>query len=238
MIKTIDSIQYHVWSDALHARQLARQTENKWDRGAYVRWSIQTAWSAFENVCVEALAASGLGMRFKDRFDEALANKSLPSVDWSRGIWQQVLKVYGVRKDFVHVVPSVSHQTLLTPVADAEDAISVLRAGIKSVLDLVGMPYPAWVTDDEDRGWYGPRGVGGSMACVTRVCAGANENDSEVIRITYLLRGNEHVCEIAPAGTPHGPILDKLVGSVNVPVDAVRAYCGSVLLEERIPNLR
>ncbi len=33
MIKVIDSIQYHVWSDALHARELARQTNSPWDRG-------------------------------------------------------------------------------------------------------------------------------------------------------------------------------------------------------------
>jgi hypothetical protein len=75
MIKLIDSTQYHVWSDPLHARELARQTKNDWDRGAYVRWTIQTAWSAFENFCTEALGASGLGIRFKERFDQALAAK-------------------------------------------------------------------------------------------------------------------------------------------------------------------
>lgn len=76
MIKVSDSIQYHVWSDALHASELARQTENEWDRGAYVRWTIQTAWSAFENVCTDTLQASGLGMRFKERFDEVVETVS------------------------------------------------------------------------------------------------------------------------------------------------------------------
>lgn len=123
MIKTIDSIQYHIWSDALHACELARQTENQWDRGAYVRWAIQTAWSAFENVCTDALQTTGLGMRFKDRFNEAVAAKNLLAVDWSQGIWQQVLTVYGVRKQFAHVVPTISHQTLLSSIADAEHAI-------------------------------------------------------------------------------------------------------------------
>ena len=143
MIKTIDSIQYHVWSDALHARELARHTESEWDRGAYVRWAIQTAWSAFVNVCTDSLQATGLGMRFKERFNEAIAAKSLPAVDWSHGIWQQVLQVYGIRKSFVHVVPSVSHQTLLSSVAEAEHAIAVLRDAMKAFLGLAGLPASA-----------------------------------------------------------------------------------------------
>ena len=76
-IKLIDSTQYHLWSDALHARQLARTTTDDWDRGAYVRWAVNTAWTAFENYAADVLGAQGLGMRFKDRFDDALVAKSL-----------------------------------------------------------------------------------------------------------------------------------------------------------------
>jgi hypothetical protein len=137
MVKVVDSIQYHVWSDALHARQLARETKSPWDRGAYVRWAIQTAWSAFENVCVDTLEAENLGMRFREHFDKVLEVKGLSPVDWGQGIWQQVLQVYRVRKEFVHVVPSISHARLMTPLEDAERAISVLRDGIRAVSDLV-----------------------------------------------------------------------------------------------------
>ena len=237
MIKTIDSIQYHVWSDALHGRELARNTENEWDRGAYVRWTIQTAWSAFENVCTDALSASGLGMRFKERFDEAVAKKGLPPVDWGQGIWQKVLVVYGTRKTFVHVVPTISHATLLSSVADAEDAIVVLRTAILAVLDLVGLPHPAWINDDADRGWQGS-GSSGSSARATVIRAGVDENDAEAIRIAYVIRGEEHVCEIALPGTDHSPLLDLLLANLNVPVDAIRAYRGAELIEERNPQLR
>jgi hypothetical protein len=120
MIKTIDSIQYHVWSDALHARELARQTQSEWDRGAYVRWAIQTAWSAFENVCADALEISGLGMRFKEEFNKGIAKKGLEPVHWGQGIWNEVLQVYKKRKDFVHVVPSISHKKLLASVDEAD----------------------------------------------------------------------------------------------------------------------
>lgn len=236
MIKVVDSIQYHVWSDALHARELARQTASEWDRGAYVRWSIQTAWSAFENVCGDALGARGLGMRFKERFDEAVQNAGLPAVDWGRGVWQQVLDVYRTRIEFTHVVPSIAQSKLLTPVADAERAISVLREGIKAVADLVGHPHPPWVGDDNDAGWKSRRGGSFANACVLR--AGVNEDDPDAVRITYVLRGSEFVTEIAPPGTAHGPLLDRLLTAFNVPVDFVRAYRGNVLLEERATKMR
>lgn len=237
MIKTIDSTQYHVWSDALHGRELARTTESEWDRGAYVRWTIQTAWSAFENACTDALSASGLGMRFKERFDEAVAHKGLPPVDWGQGIWQQVLTVYGTRKTFTHVVPTISHATLLSSVEDAENAIAVLRNGIMAVLDLAGLPHPLWINDDEDRGWQGA-GVSGVSAHATVIRAGADENNPDAVRITYVIRGEEHVSEIAPPETDHSPLLNRLLTSLNVPVDAVRAYRGTELLEERNPQLR
>lgn len=238
MIKVIDSIQYHVWSDALHARQLARQTASPWDRGAYARWTIQTAWTAFENVCADALEATGLGMRFRDRFDEAVAAKGLPAVDWGRGIWQQVLQVYGVRKEFVHVVPSIVQGRLLTPLQEAEQTISVLRDGIKAVSDLVGAPHPPWANDDVDQGWQGPQSGFGFSVEAYSVHANVREDDPEAVRITYLLHGKEHISEIAPPGTPHGPLLDRLVSSLNIPVETVRAYRGNDLLEERKTNMR
>jgi len=238
MIKVIDSIQYHVWSDALHARQLARQTESPWDRGAYVRWAIQTAWSAFENVCTDALGAKGLGMRFRERFDEALAAKGLPPVDWGQGIWQQVLQLYGVRNESVHVVPGISHAKLMTPLQEAERAISVLRHGIRVVSDLVGLPHPPWVGDDLDRGWHGGRGGAAMTAEEYVVRAGVREDDPENVRIIYVLRGQEHLNEIARPGTPHGPLLDRLLSLLNIPVDAVRAYRGAELLEERKTGMR
>ncbi|WP_298867894.1 hypothetical protein [uncultured Gimesia sp.] len=177
-------------------------------------------------------------MRFKDRFNDALASKNLPAVDWGQGIWQQVLDVYSIRKVFVHVVPTVSHQRLLATVTEAEFAIKVLREGIQAVLDLEELPHPSWVNDDDDRGWNGPRGGNSVTANLTAIHAGVGEDDPNVIRITYLLRGEEHISEIAPPNTPHAPLLDRLVNSLNVPVDAVRAYRGSDLLEERTPNLR
>lgn len=237
MVKTIDSIQYHVWSDALHARELARRTQSEWDRGAYVRWAIQTAWSAFEAVCADAVQATGLGMRFKDGLNEAVEAKGLRPIEWGHGIWQEVLQVYKLRKTFVHVIPRISHQKLLSPVMEAERAITILRKAIKAILDLVGLPHPAWINDDVDRGWQG-EGAIETSSHATLIRADVDENSSEAIRVTYILHGKEHVSETAPPSTSYTALLDQLLGSLNVPVDAVRAYRGSNLLEERRPNLR
>jgi hypothetical protein len=238
MVKFVDSIQYHVWSDALHARELARQTENKWDRGAYVRWAIQTAWTAFENVCMDALETSTLGMRFRDNFDEAVKAKGLSPVVWGGGIWQKILGVYSTRKKFVHVVPSISQDCLMTPIEEADTAIEVLRDGIRAVCDLTSLAHPPWAADDSDVGWRGTQlGFGVSVHGYV-VRAGTPENDPNAVRITFVHRGQEHLSEIAPPGTPHGALLDRLSSVLSVPAESVKAYRGHELLEERPLNLR
>jgi hypothetical protein len=238
LIKLINSIQYHVWSDALHARQLAKQSESPWDRGAYVRWAIQTAWGAFESVCVDVLKTDHLGMSFRKRFDEAVARGGWTAVDWGQGLWQRVLKIYDSRKKFAHVVPSVSQADLLVPTKNADEAIDVLREAIRAICILTGNPHPPWVSDDSDHGWKGGSGRVGPTAHMLVVRAGANEDDLNNVRIAYVLHGKEHVSEILPPGTDHKPFLDQLLRSLNVPVDAVRAYRGFQLVEERSVNMR
>lgn len=143
-IKLIDSTHYHLWSDALHARQLARTTRDEWDRGAYVRWAVNTAWTAFEDFAADALDARGLGMRFRDVFSAALAAKSLPPVNWGEGLWQRLLSVYEARKRFTHVAPETDSEVLRPATSVAEAAISTMREGIQAVAARAGMPAPHW----------------------------------------------------------------------------------------------
>jgi hypothetical protein len=182
MIKLIESTHYHLWTDALHGRSLARQARNDWDRGTYVRWTVQSAWSAFEMVSGDVLAASGLGMRFKERFDEAIANKGITAVDWGKGLWQKVLHVYGDRKEFTHVQPTISQSKLLAPVEMADGAIRILRDAIKEVCRLAGVPGPIWVDDDSDRGWD----KGGTFAHGTLIRAGADPDGPDTIKLAYV----------------------------------------------------
>ncbi len=230
VIKIVDCIHYHLWTDALHGRELARQAKNDWDRGTYVRWTIQTAWTAFEAVCGDTLGITGLGMRFREKFDEEIEKKGLPALDWGQGLWQQVLVVYGVRKEFIHVKPSATQGRLMTPLPEAEKAITILRQAIYAVCDLVKAPHPPWAADDHDPGFETGRG---SWASPTLSREGAREDDPAVIRITYFHRGDEHVDGLFPPGTKHGPLLDDLLKRLNVPVKAIRAYRGRDLIEER-----
>ena len=54
VIRSVDSPHYHVWTDALYARSLARSAKNDWDLGSHVRWCVQSAWTAFEMAAEDA----------------------------------------------------------------------------------------------------------------------------------------------------------------------------------------
>lgn len=232
MLKLIDSINYHLWSDALHCRELARTTRNDWDRGTYVRGAIRDSWTAFETVGSEALDAPGLGNSFRTRFDEAVAKKGLPAVVWGQGLWQQVMSVYSMRKEFVHVQPTIDRKKLLTPLSDADKAIDVLRDGIKAVCALVGDPPPMWVEDDADKGWDGKGGLR-SSATVTAVRNAVDQDDPNVVRVGFVAKGKEHISDILPADTDHKPHFESLLTRLRVPVSALIAYRGAVLIEKK-----
>ena len=88
--KIIDSPHYHIWTDALHARALAHQAKNKWDRGTYVRWVVTTAWTALEIACQDALNQPSISYSFKKNLDEAIAQQNFKKIVWGSGIWQRV----------------------------------------------------------------------------------------------------------------------------------------------------
>lgn len=70
--KIVENAHYHIWTDALHGRALARQAQNRWDKGTYVRWVIMTAWTAFEMACEDGLEKPGIGRSFRRNLDNAI----------------------------------------------------------------------------------------------------------------------------------------------------------------------
>lgn len=229
-IKLIDSTHYHLWSDALHARQLARTTRDEWDRGAYVRWAVNTAWTAFENYASDALDAKRLGNDFTRIFDAALAAKGLPPVDWGRGMWQRALNVYATRKRFTHVAADTESEVLLPATSVAEEAIATMRGAVLALAAHAGLAAPGWVQDDAGAPFARSAG---DFAHGTLIAAGADENDPEHIRITFVWDGEERIAELMPPGTPWEPLLDRLEKALNVPATVIRAYRGPTLLTER-----
>ena len=232
LLKLVDSAHYHLWTDALHARSLAYQARNKWDRGTYVRWTIITAWTVFEIACEEALETHGIGRRFPDNLNNAISRKSLSSLDRSRGIWQQVLEVHKSRKKYVHV--NISQKQLFPDTAEAENAIQVLRNAIKAIYSYVGKSHPSWIEDDFDRGWDD----GSDPAHGTLTHQGVDVNDPFVIKITYIYKGREHISDIYPSGTDPAPYIRDFISKIRAPISAIRVYRGTQLIEEQQLQVR
>lgn len=233
--RPVGTHDHHLWTDALHARQRARTTTSEWDRGSYVRWCIQSAWTTFESTCELLLATSGLGMRFKDRLDEALTTADVPAVDWSRGGWQRVLEVYQLRKDYTH--PRVPQQRLFAPLAEADRAVVTLRSALEDLYERLRLAPPAWIYDDEADGWQGRRGFTASVHA-TLLRAGADQDDPRTIRVAYVYKGEEHVSDVLPPDADPEPVVERLLDTVVIPISEVRVYQGPELLTRRATNLR
>jgi hypothetical protein len=226
--KLVTTPHYHLWTDALHARALAHEARNDWDRGTYVRWAVNTAWTAFEAACEDALGATGLGNRFKENVNTAVTKLSLPPLIWGTGILQQVLKIYALRKDYVHV--AIPQSRLFASVSEADEAIDILRDTVKAIYTHVGKTFPHWIDDDHDRGWDDG---GGSIGHPTILRAGADERDPDVVKIAHVYKGHEYVNEILPPGTDPEPYIKDLLSNTSVPISAVKIYRGTVLIDER-----
>lgn len=231
--KIVENPHYHLWTDALHGRALAKQAKNRWDRGTYVRWTVMTAWTVLEMACETALDTRGIGRSFKKKLHKACADKAVPPVDWGTGIWQQVGRVHRARKDFVHI--NATQETLFPDFDEADRAISTIRDAINDIFVSVGKSPPAWLQDDDDKGWdRGP----GSMFHGQAIHPGADPKGTETVRISYEYKDREYVCGFWRAGTDHEPLVERLLQNLRIPVTAVRAYRGNTMIYERKLQMR
>lgn len=231
----VDSTHCHLWTDALHIRQLAREAANRWDRGTYVRLCVSLAWTALEIGCQEALDDPKIGYSFKVNLDKAIANQRLSPLDWSQGVWQQVRRLQEVRKTFVHRFRALDE--LFPDCEVADDAVVVARDGIAAVFAHASKKVPAWINFDASHGWA--RNTGASdvaHACI--IVGGVNPNEPTAIRVCYVVEQIEHVSGIYPKGFDHAAEVERLVKAVNVPISAIRVYEGKALIRELLVEMR
>lgn len=233
--KSVNTPSYHVWTDALHARSLAAETNDKWDRGAYVRWAILSAWTAFESACADALDESRFGYRFKEDLNAAIKKRDLTKIDWESRNWQKILEIQQRRNDYTHL--RVPQSRLFLEEKEAEESIQALRIGIIDVYERANKPRPNWVDADAMPGWKISGGFTVSVS-TTLIHAGANEDDPNSIRIAYVYEGKDYVTEVLPLGTDPKPVVDKLLREISLPISAVRVYEGKTLIEETLTPLR
>lgn len=227
--RSVDSPHYHIWTDALHARHLARQTADNWNRGSYVRWAVISAWTAFEAACEDALAVTKLGNRFKEELNKAFDSQSAARPDWEKGLWQDVLRIYLLRKEYVH--PGTSQKGLFPATAEADDAIRVLRLAIKDTYRRAGGPIPNWPNDD-----HNPADPRGLRASATLLRVGSDAPDA--ISIRYVVLDQEYESDRCAPNTDPEPLMENLLHNLQVPASHIRAYRGPQLIEEWEVHMR
>jgi hypothetical protein len=150
-LKFVTTPAYHLWLDALHARELARKTTDDWNRGTYVRWTITSAWTVLEMSCKEALNDKHLGKDFTIKLNAALRRKGLSTPDWKTGTWENVAELKKIRNYYTH--ENASQRELWPDITKAEEAIITARAAVKDIYTRVGIAYPEWINDEIVEGY-------------------------------------------------------------------------------------
>ena len=234
MPKLIDSNHYHLWADVLHARKLAYQTDNKWDRGAYVRWTIMLGWTVLEIACQDALNEPNISYSFRQNIDNTIKNNGSRVLDWAKGTWQQVTKLQNLRKNCVHRF--ATENDLFPEAVVADDTVLIIRDAVKAIYQHVGKEIPNCIEDDDDRG-FDKVGFKDS-ANLTIIRAGAKKDDPDNIKVTYIKGGKEHISEILPPKSDPEPVVEDLLKNIREPISAIRVYKGDNLLSERKLKMR
>lgn len=220
----VDSSQCHLWTDALHNRELAREARNKWDRGTYVRNCVATAWISLETSCQEALSSNAIGYSFKTNLDKALTELSLPAIDWSCGLWQKVRALQEVRKSYVHRFLALSD--MFPPAKTAEDAISTVREAVKDIYAKAHKPEPDWIHIDASRGWDAASQFG--RPTISQAHFGTSFDDPNTTRVYLVIAGEEKLTSVFPPGHDARQTVEELVKSANVPIEGIRVYDNGV----------
>lgn len=228
MGKIVENPHYHVWTDALHGRQLAREAKNKWDAGTYARWSLFSSWTALEIACQLALDDVSISYSFKQNIDEAMLNKGVtPPIMWGEGLWQKVTMIQTRRKEFTHQI--IGKDQLVTDVQVSENAILVIRDAIKDIYKRCGKIYPAWIDDDSDSGFD----HGAPQFSATLSCDYYDPQAPDAIFVSFVLDGREHHYATYSPTESLEPIFNDIVKNTHRPVSKVIAkQFGNILREK------
>lgn len=218
---------HHLWTDVLHARALASQTHDHWDRGSYVRWAVVFSCIVLEVSCQDALDDPQISYRFRENLDRAIRVRRLPLLNWGSGTWQDVTKLRGFRKSYVHRFAAIDE--LFPEVSQATWAIDVVRLASKAIYAHVGAVPPAWFDEDSDRGWQGP-GRQTSFAHAGVIRAGVDRSAPDTIRVAYVHDGREHDDECMAADGDYESVILRLLRNSNVPISEIRVYQGDRLI--------
>jgi hypothetical protein len=215
-------------------RQLAREAQNKWDRGTYVRMTTILAWIALETSCQDALGVTDIGYRFKENLDRALKDAGIRSIDWSKGLWQKVGRLHSRRKAFVHRFSAL--QDMFPEVALADDAIDAVRSAIRDIHARAEKTEPVWLSLDETLGWNTASQFG--HATITALHHGAKAEDPRSVKIFMVVGREERLTAVLPPGSDPSERISQLINGVRIPINGIRVYEDDELIKDLIVNMR
>jgi hypothetical protein len=235
MNKIINDVHYHVWSDALHLRQLARQTPDKWDRSTYVRAAVVMAWTAFETALADVLNAQRIGGKFRENVDAAVYASGLAPLDWGKGIWQSVAHLNACRVDYVH--RTAAGTDLFPEVSVVDGALQTIRNALTDLYHNAGKAPPIWTSDDSDRGWTGS-GKGGCYAYGIAIHGRVDQDALDTLRVAFVDKRGEHIHAYHPPGADPNVLAAELLKNLREPVSTIRVYRGDSVELEWILRMR
>lgn len=230
----VDSTQCHLWTDALHLRQLAREAPNIWDRGTYVRMVVTTAWVALESACIDALDDPRIPYSFKKNLDKAISANGLQPLDWSRGLWQDVRKLQEVRKTYIHRFLALTD--MFPEAADADSAVETVRTASQDIYTRAQKAAPDWTHLDHAKGWAASSNV--PAPSLTACRENAKVDDPQTVKVYVVRNGVEHLSEVLPPGTDAQPYLDQIIDNAQIPVSKIVVYENGELIKDLQVNMR
>lgn len=229
--RSVEWPHYHVWTDALRGRDLARKAHDEWDRGTFVRWSMQSAWAAFEEEARSVLNLHHYGARFWDRFDSALTALGVAPPSRGSGLWQQMSEVYAERNKYLHLSIVDQNDLLLSDAKSAETAISAIRQAVHDLHRMLNSTAPEWIDDD-----VLPQHQ--IASCLTVGHQLRDVDDPRNIRITYLYADRESTPSILPPDADPFPAMHEVIKNTIIPISRVRAYRADDVIAEISVKMR
>lgn len=232
-LKHINTTEFHLWTDVIHARALSCQAQNSWDRGSYVRWCIITGWTVLEMVFRQVLNDENIGYRFKEDVDKAINNLGLPSINWGEGIWQRILTLKDIRKNFIHT--KLDQEKLFLDTSVAINYVQGIQSAILEMYNYTQTPIPQWISYDDDKGWDDGRDP------VTHVIVnrqGATKEDPQSIIVSYVYKGKEHPTEVLPADADYLKTVNDLISNIRYPITGVKVYQADKIIYEKAVLMR
>lgn len=227
MMKYIQDNHYLVWTDSLHARELSRQANNRWDRGTYVRWTIISSWIALEMACQDALEDDTISYSFRKNVDQAICRKNLPAIQWGNGLWQAVTQLQTLRKSCTHRF--LTQSEIFPGEGEASKTVSTVRDAVIDIYKRSGKTVPKWIDDDYDQGWASKAidCYGTGYEVKPGMVLGSPDN----LRFAYTYKDHEYTWAEYPPATEPDDLFEQMIASLVRPISKATVYKGTHVLK-------